>query len=379
VAPFWLAAAYAGCKPVGQREWRWLHALQQAAFFPWDFPDTPAHAALMEQQHALRAAAAARRPRGKRGLSAPPPPPPWEQLLTGVGGGSGEEEAGDGLAGAGPGPGGEQAQEMDTDGGPGAAQPALFVARSYAAMAAALHCTAGGLASAAAPLPGPRPVAAALRQGLLTWRPAAPLGTGSSPGAAPAADRSPGSGRAGDRACCLLEATVQPIRKGTVGEGAALCFVAGAEAERRRLPLTALSPRQLRRRRREAEELEVALLEMGGDPEAAAALHPSPSTHLPGAHLSHPPGISGGGGGADVAEEQLRTFGWVVAEAPRGAPRRCGARAAVLAAAAWRLRSLQAVPGGRADDGAIEALARNPGSAVLYPVRLRLLVEEPAA
>ena len=40
VPPAWLALAFAGVKPAGQREWRWAHTAQRRPFFPHDFPDT---------------------------------------------------------------------------------------------------------------------------------------------------------------------------------------------------------------------------------------------------------------------------------------------------------------------------------------------------
>ncbi|PRW59356.1 DEAD box RNA helicase isoform B [Chlorella sorokiniana] len=79
VPPFWLAAAFAGCKPAGQREWRWLHTLQGQPCFPWDHPDTAGHAALMEQQRLQRQLALAKRPTAKQMLAAPASPPDWHE------------------------------------------------------------------------------------------------------------------------------------------------------------------------------------------------------------------------------------------------------------------------------------------------------------
>ncbi|KAL4434275.1 hypothetical protein ABPG75_000716 [Micractinium tetrahymenae] len=246
--PLWLALAYAGCKPAGQREWRWLHALEQRRCFPWDCPDTAGYAALMRQQAQLRRAAQARRPKGKQMLAAPPPPPPWEQLL-------------------------------------------------------------------------PQPEH---------------------------------SGQA-----ALGAAHQQPLRhQGQLEAEQAMDVDAPG--------MTVLGARQLRRRQREQEDQRAALLEMGGDPAELEGLE--------SAGLNSSGGSSGSSVG-EVAEEQVQVVGWVLSEAPRGMPRRCGALAAVSAAAAWRLRSLQhrgAATGG----GGILAFVRNPSSAALLPVRLQLAVEQ---
>jgi hypothetical protein len=391
VQPFWLAAAYAGCKPAGQREWRWLHRLQGRPFFPLDFPDTPAYSAAMSQLQQEQLEAAARRPPGKRQLAGPPCPPPWGQLAAG---GFGEAKAG-----AQP-PNQQHTPEpmaVDTavQGSDASSDSIhhssrLFVARSYATMAAALGSSsssggAAGLLSSSSSSPaisrGPRPVAAALRAGMLQWRPrqaqgavpgaeaAAAAAAGAAAAAEPVAamtEADSSSCTAGAGPCCLLEAAVQLVKTGTVREGAALCFVAGREAQALHRPLTVLTVRQQRRRLREQEQAEVALLEAGGDPEAEAEL-------AAGAVGLGELGANRGGG--DVSEEDVRVFGHVLSEAPRGAPRRCGALAAVQAQAAWCLRSLQ-YWSPRLDSGAIAAFARNPGSAALIPVHLWLLVEQ---
>ena len=87
VPPFWLALAFAGCRPVGQREWHWLHTLQQRPFFPADYPDTQAYVTEQGHLQSEQARAAARQPKGKRAPPGPPlHPPPWEQLVPPTGG-----------------------------------------------------------------------------------------------------------------------------------------------------------------------------------------------------------------------------------------------------------------------------------------------------
>ena len=372
VPPFWLAAAYAGCKPAGQREWRWLAALQGRCCFPWDHPDTAGHAALMARQLLQRQLALAKRPKAKQMLAAPPCPPDWHAVLQQ--GRSGPQAA----------PPAQQQQEaapqeqqaaaqlaveqpaasMDVDATSDAAQKQqqraqqqqqqqqqqLFVARSYAAMAAALYASSGD----ARRLPsGGSPTAAAVQQGRLEWRPRQPDSS-----AAVHPEAASGGSEPGSRLpCCVLEAAVQPIKTGVAAEGAAICFIAGREGEWHRTPVDMLSARQQRRRQREAEQQRAALREAGGDPAEAAAL-----------------GAVAAGGRAEVGEDEVRVIGYVLSEAPRGAPRRCGAMAAVAAGPAWRLRSLQH-EGARQGGGAIEAFVRNPDSATLFPVWLRLLLE----
>lgn len=365
VPPFWLAAAYAGCKPTGQREWRWLHTLQQRRCFPWDHPDTPAYAALMRQQQRRRQAIIAKRPPGKQMLAAPPSPPDWQRLVLPPAGGS---------SGSGTEAPPEQQQGMEVDAGAPADVAVelagdVYVARCYAAMAAALSGSASGGASGGAS-GAARPVTAALRQGLLQWRPKLQAVAASADAVAGAsrggASREPsGSTSSG----CLLEATVHPVKSGSIAEGAALCYVAGREALLQRAPLTVLGGRQQRRRQRQLEQQQVALVEAGGDLDAELAFAAA-AEGLAGPSSS---GSSSSCGG-EVTQELVQVVGYVLSEAPRGAPRRCGALAAVQMAAAWRLRSLQHwAP--RADGGTIEAFARNPGSDTLFPVRLRLLAE----
>jgi hypothetical protein len=364
VAPLWLAAAYAGCRPAGQREWRWLHRLQEQAFFPWDHPDTAGYAALMQQQQRQRAAAAAKRPAAKQALAAPPTPPQWERLLPAAAAATAEQPQQPKHEQQQP-QQGQEAMEVDTAANQApAAAPAtaeeatdssirLFVARSYAAMAAALggsdEASSSSIASSSASAPaseGNRPIAAALRQGLLQWRPKQQADALAAPGA--------DTGMTGGR-CCFVEATVQPIKAGTAAEGAAVCFVAGRETLRHRLPLHVLTPKQQWRQQRDLEQQQAALVEASGDPAAAAG---APS-----------------GSSEDVAEEAVHVIGHVLSEVPRGAPHRCASLAVVRAEQAWRLRSLQHW-GPRQDGGAVEAFVRNPGTALLYPVRLRLLVEQ---
>ena len=374
VPPLWLTAAYAGCRPAGQREWRWLHRLQEQPFFPWDHSDTAGYAALMQQQQSQRAAAAAKRPPAKQALAAPPAPPHWERLLPATAEQQPplqqqpqqqqpqqpqqlQEQ-------------GQEAMEIDTvapqvpAAAPAPAEVApggssrLFVARSYAAMVAALcscgEATSSTIASSSASAPAletSRPIAAALRQGLLQWR---PKQQARATAAAATVASAAGAGRPLS-GCCFLEATVQPIKAGTAAEGAAVCIVAGREALRHRLPLHVLTLKQQRQQQRELEQQQAALVEAGGDPAAAVG---APS-----------------GSSEEVAEEAVQVIGHVLSELPRGAPHRCAALAAVAAEQAWRLRSLQHW-GPRQDGGVIEAFVRNPGTALLYPVRLRLLVEQ---
>ena len=331
--PFWLAAAFAGCKPAGQREWRWLYTLQGQRSFPWDHPDTSAYTATMQQRSLQRQLAAAGRPKGKQMLAAPPCPPAWGELVCGAGGGQPQSEPA------------AAAMEVDGDSAAAAAAaageaaapalgPQLFVARSHAAMAEALQGTgsSSGISLAAAAPP----------RGLREWRPAQG-----------AAASRPGGG--------LLEVLVQPIKTGVAAEGAALCFLEGKEAVRHRTPVTLLTLRQQRRRHRELEEEQAALAEAGGDPQQAVQAAARAAAC----------------GRAEAAEQDVRVIGYVLSEAPRGAPRRCRALAAAAAAPTWRLRSLQ--HGGGCRDGGIEAFVRNPGSATLFPVRLHLCVEQPAA
>ena len=252
----------------------------------------------------------------------------------------------------------QPAAAMETDGeaaGTAAAVPAsltasqqqLFVARTYAAMAAALHGGSGSSGSS-------RQVAAVSGQPTgLQWRPR-------QPSAAAAGSSSGSSPEQASQACCLVEAAVMPIKTGIAAEGAAVCFIAGGEGERHRTPVDVLTARQLRRRQREAEEQRAALEEAGGDPNEAGALAAAAGT--------------AGGGRAEVGDSEVRVIGYVLSEVPRGAPRRCGAVAAVAAVPVCRLRALQH-SSSRQGDGDIEAFVRNPGSAILFPVRLRLLVE----
>ena len=321
----------------------------------------------MCQQQLSRLAAAARRPKAKQQLAAPPPPPDWGQLLA-HGSSSGQDGAPAARQSQQQQPQAQQREQreaaaMEAD-APAVASAAgrsqgWFVARSYASMAAALQGSAAaspGSSSVAAAEPeslpgGVRPVAAALRQGLVAWRPRQQQPSGAAGGPAATGGR------------CLLEVSVQPIKTGAVAEGAALCFIAGREAERLRTPVDVLSAKQQRRRAREAAEAHAALAAAGGDPAEVAAAAAAAAS-------------GSSSGRAEVGEEQVHVFGYVTSEAPRGAPRRCGSLAAVAAPAAWRLRSLQHwAP--RQDGGAIEALVRNPGSATLFPARLQLLAEQP--
>jgi len=270
VPPFWLAAAYAGCKPAGQREWRWLHTLQGRPCFPWDHPDTAGLAALMAQQQLQRQLALAKRPKAKQMLAAPASPPDWHDLLRfGCSGGSkapmqghaAEEERGAAAAEQGvPVAAGQEqpaaqqqapdqpATAMETDGddtagdakgtAAAAAVPAaspashqqLVVARSYAAMAAALQGRSGSSDSS-----GSLAAAASGQQAELQWRPRQP--------SAAAAVSSSGSPEQASQACCLVEAAVMPIKTGIAAEGAAVCFIAGGEGWRHRTPVDVLTAR----------------------------------------------------------------------------------------------------------------------------------------
>ena len=255
---------------------------------------------------------------------------------------------------------------------PALAEPAavaqLCVARTYAAMAAALQggtssgASSGADAGSFAPASGSRPVAGALHRGLLQWRPKQqqqhPAG---SPEPATAAGAARGSLTSAS-SLCLLEAAVFPLKTGMPAEGAAICVVAGWEAEHSQQPLQVLTARQQRRRQRQLEEQRAALAEAGGDPAAALG------AAAPGGAALNPAAAG------EVGEQDVQPIGFVLSEAPRGTPRRCGALAAVGAAAAWRLRSLQHWEPAR-DGGGIRAYLRNPGSAALFPVRLQLAVE----
>lgn len=390
VPPFWLAAAYAGCKPAGQREWRWLHRLQGQPCFPWDHPDTAGHAALMAQQQMQRQLALAKRPKAKQMLASPACPPGWHDVLQLFRSGSSEAPQQERAAGEQQGAAAaaetgaavassltpeQPAAAMGVDGAAAASAEAaamvaeqpislpsshqqLFVARSYAAMAAALQGNSssgsGSQAADGGGLPTSRSPVAGLAAGLLQWRPRqqpeAVAGSGSGSG------RPAGAGQP----CCLVEAAVLPIKTGVAAEGAAVCFITGREGVRHRTPVEVLTARQQRRQQRDAEEQWADLEEAGGNAAEADALAAAAGTR--------------GSGRAEVGESELRVIGYVLSEAPRGAPRRCGALAAVAAGPAWRLRTLQH-GGSQQDEGAIEAFVRNPGSATLFPVRLRLLLE----
>lgn len=395
VPPFWLAAAFAGCKPGGQREWRWLHTLQGRPCFPWDHADTAGHAVLMAQQQMQRQLALAKRPKAKQMLAAPASPPDWHDVLQLSRGGSkarpasakpaGQQQGAAAPAEQGRAAAGEQGPEqpaaaMEVDATPGtsleaevagaagpspAGQPQLFVARSFASMAAALRGSGSGshVAEAVGLPTGRNPVAAGLQQGLLQWRPRQQPGDAAGPaiaGDTAAAGGSSSSLAGGGQPCCLVEAAVFPIKTGVAAEGAAVCFIAGREGERHRTPVDVLTARQQRRRQREAAEQQAALEEAGGSSAEAGTLAAAAGT--------------AGSGRAEVGESEVRVIGYVSSEAPRGAPRRCGALAAVAAAPAWRLRALQH-SSSQQDGGVIEAFIRNPGSATLFPVRLCLRLE----
>ncbi|PSC67809.1 ribonucleases P MRP subunit POP1 [Micractinium conductrix] len=180
--------------------------------------------------------------------------------------------------------------------------------------------------------------------GLLQWRPKQEQQLAGAPGPAAAAGAADGSGATPASSLCLLESAVFPLKTGAPAEGAAICVVAGWEVGHSRQPLQVLTARQQRRRQRQLEEQRAALAEAA----------------------------------AEVGEQDVQPIGFVLAEAPRGAPRRCGALAAVGAAAVWRLRSLQHWEPAR-HCGGIRAYLRNPGSAALFPVRLQLAVETAGA
>lgn len=323
-------------------------------------------------------------------LAAPAAPPPWDLLLQ-------QREQNDQQQGQQEQQGQQQpelqaeGQAMEVDAPPGGAPASssslqaqqLFVARTYAAMAAALGGSNGSNAgsgtasydgSTQTATPDGHPGVEPVQQPLLVWRPkqqlriAQPAGAAlaqapaaatelpATPVRAAGAAPSAAAPRSNNNSLCLVEAAVFPLKTGAPAEGAALCLVAGWEARRCRRPLQVLGARQLRRRQREQEQRRAALLESGGDPSELGAPWLNDSSDM-------------------VAEDEVQVIGWVLSEAPRGLPRRCGALAAMAAAAAWRLRSLQHC-GAASSSGDILAFVRNPGSASLFPVRLQLIVEQ---
>ncbi|BDA43704.1 probable ribonucleases P/MRP protein subunit POP1 at N-terminal half [Coccomyxa sp. Obi] len=79
VSHFWQALVYEGARPAGQREWRWAAAHHGVAFFPHDFPDTPAYARLATELHAEQERLQQLRPKGRFPLGTPHPPD-WAAL-----------------------------------------------------------------------------------------------------------------------------------------------------------------------------------------------------------------------------------------------------------------------------------------------------------
>ncbi len=301
--PLWRALAAAGAAPAGQREWRWAHTLAGAPFFPHDAPDAPAAAAAAARRAAAAAAAAAARPNGRRAPAANVAQPDWAALC------APSPAAADSAKGSGAAP-------MEVDAPPQQLEP--FVARSEAAVAAALWGVEGAapLAAAGARLAA-RPVRAALAAGTLRWAPVAS-----------AAARPPAA------AACLVQARVAPVRRGAPAEGAALVLVDGA------------------------------------GPAGTAPLH------VRGAGFADEEQESFGAEPIDPA--RISVIGYVTSPAPPGAPRAAPSLAACSAAALWRLRGAQHVAA-RRDRGAVSAWLRNPGGGALFAVRVAMLVEAPDA
>ncbi len=299
--PLWLALAAAGAVPAGQREWRWAHTLAGAPFFPHDAPDAPAASAASARRAAAAVAAAAARPKGRRAPAANVAQPEWAALCAPAAADAAELESG----GAAP---------MEVDAPP--QEP--FVARSEAAVAAALWGVKGAapLAAAGARLAA-RPVRAALAAGTLRWAPVAA-----------AASRPPAA------AACLVQARVAPVRRGVPAEGASLVLVDGA------------------------------------GPAGTAPLH------IRGAGFADEEQESFGAEPIDPA--RISVIGYVTSAAPPGAPRAAPSLAACSAAALWRLRAAQHVAE-RRDRGAVSAWLRNPGGGALFAVRVAMLVEAPDA
>ena len=211
----------------------------------------------------------------------------------------------------------------------------LFVARTYAAMAAALQGSSSSGSGA-----GAGSGASPSGSGLLQWRPKQEQQLAGAPGPAAAAGAADGSGATPASSLCLLESAVFPLKTGAPAEGAAICVVAGWEVGHSRQPLQVLTARQQRRRQRQLEEQRAALAEVGGDPAAAlGAAAPG------GAALN--PGCSRGGR-AGRAAHRFRAGRGATWRAPplrraRGR-RRCGGVAPALFAALGACTSLRRHP-----------------------------------
>lgn len=196
--PVWQCLVFASCRAAGQREWRWLHTLQGAPFFPHDAPDTRAYASLAAQLGAEWQQEMAGRPKGKRVSSAALRAPDWQAL------------AAPGLLDS----SAAAAPSAHAAGAAIAAEPppldGYFVARSEATVAAALWGVAHG-AQALSPPHAARPVGNALAAGTLRWRPrqAAPAGA----------------------ELCLVQALLHPVKRGLVADAAEVCVVLGREAD----------------------------------------------------------------------------------------------------------------------------------------------------
>lgn len=170
--PLWLALALQGCKPAGQREWRWLSTLAKVPFFPHDAPDTPSYAEFATRAAEVNERRLKSRPKGK---AIAVQLPAWSSLLSSPG-------------------------------------ERLFVGRCEASVALAVFGvdvpSSWSLGSGTAA----RPVVNAVKAGLLTWQPV-------------------GDQAGNNRATCLVETLVHVVNKGRAEEGSAICILAGAEAE----------------------------------------------------------------------------------------------------------------------------------------------------
>lgn len=345
VAPIWNALVFSGACAAGQREWRWLHTLDQSPFFPHDAPDTVAYASLRKKRAEEQSQRVKSRPKGRITL---PKEFEWDWVQTLREGQSADDisHIQDVMEWLGCKPDTRKpseakeltstteamkidSEQQEKEKEEEISNQQLFIARSEASMLEAVFgpdaIDGGPICSGLAA----RPVVNALTSTRLQWavrQVQPPLTTTSK------------------EPICLVHIEVQIIKRGTAAEGAMVCVIRGEEADRSSQPcyVQCKTNSGARSNRREVEEEEL-FLEVDEDYRRIPA-------------------------------ENLIPIGFVTSPAPYGTGRTTVSLAACSAAAFWRLRSLQFYEPLR-DRGTVQAWIVNPGSTAIFPVRLSLQVE----
>jgi len=300
--PVWLALIFNGCRATGQREWRWLHTIDHLPFYPHDAPDTPAYASLMTSVKDEQGRVVKSHPNGKVVSTTLPS---WNSLFLSP---TADNPDGDVTRL------GEEALQDGPQGAPGTYQYQYIVARNENTMIETLFCCKMRSSSShvLAGRVSARPVATALAEGRLGWRPAL------RPWPLPSKER------------CLVEVLVHLIKRGVAEEWASICLILGEEAE---------------------------------SSSVTRYLQDGSTSQSNPADLTSP-----------VFVNRLQVIGYITSAAPLGVPRNASSFGLCSGSALWSLRSLQYY-GPRRDRGEVNAWLKNPRSSALHPIRLSLLVD----